>query len=164
MPMSREDDLVWEDVVRALREYRACEEEEDGRTTEEVVGGTKEGREDVRDGKGMSCKGTGGLVSGGATSAEDANCASTTNPRLLNGNVEDAMMPAADWHCSLSVSTSTGTIAAFRLCAPFSVLVMCFRLCFAVLPKSSLFGFVSGGKGEESMPELELSSSSCSVS
>jgi hypothetical protein len=158
--MSRDDDLVWEEVVRALREYFACEgEDEDERTTKEVVGGTMEGREDVRDEKGMSCKGTGGLVSGGGTSAEDANCASTTNPRLLNGNVdsEDAMTPAADWHCSLRVSTSTGTIAAFRLCAPFSVLVvMCFRLCFVVLPKLSSFRkclpFANGGKGEESMP------------
>lgn len=152
--------------MRALRAYSACEEEEEGeRTTEGVVGETMEGREDVRDEKGMSCKGT-RLVSRGATSAEDANCASTTNPRLLNGNVEDEMTPDADCHCSLSVPTSTGTIAAFRLCAPLSI--MCFRLCFAMLSRSLLFSecvpFAGGGKGEESMTPFELSSSSCSVS
>ena len=93
MPMSRDDDLAWE-VVRALREYSVCDEEEGERTTEGVMGETVEGGEGVRDEKGMSCKET-GLVSGGAISAKVSNCASTTNPRLLNGNVQVAM-PGAD--------------------------------------------------------------------
>ena len=91
MPMSRDDDLVWE-VVRALRECPACAEEGE-RTTKGAVGETVERREGVRDEKGMSCKGT-RSESGGATSAEAANCASTTNPRLVNGNVVVAMLGA----------------------------------------------------------------------
>lgn len=92
MPMSRDDDFVWE-VVRDLREYFACAEE-DERTT--AVGETVEGGEGVRPvrgEKGMSCKGT-RFESGGPTSAEPADCASTSDPRLLNGNVAVAMLGA----------------------------------------------------------------------
>ena len=151
MPISRDDDFVCE-VVRALRECSACVEEEGERTTEGIVGETVEGREEVKDEKGMLCKGT-EVESGGATSAEAANCASTTISRLLdgNGNVVVAM-PGADGCCTSSMSPSNGTIATFRLCVPLSLLVMCFRLCFAEPPKSSSFSFVcvpfaTGDKG-----------------
>jgi hypothetical protein len=104
-------------------------EEEGERTTEGIAGETVEGREGVREEKGISCKGA-KVESRGATSAEAANCASTTNSRLLdgNGNVVVVAMPGADGCCSSSVSTSNGTIATLRLCVPLSVLVMCFRL------------------------------------
>lgn len=103
MPISREDDFVWE-VVRALRERSACTEDEGERTTEGFVGVTVEGREGVREEKGISCNGT-KVESGDATSALAANCASTTNSRLLDA------IPGAGDRCSSSVSTSNGTIA-----------------------------------------------------
>lgn len=111
MPISRDDDFVWEGV-RALREWSACAENEDERTIEGTVGVTVEGREGMRDEMGMSCMGT-RVESGGTASAEAANCASTTNSRLLDGNVVVAMLGANDG-CSLCVSASNGTIATLR--------------------------------------------------
>lgn len=108
----------------------------------------------------MSCK-VNEFVSGGATSAgpEAANCAlMTCPPRPADGDGNGELTSEALSTCPVSspfsgtgqgVLTFGGTIANLRLSAALSTLLLCLRLCTAVVPKESFFILFPLGNGDE---------------